>query len=147
MIAKDAAAIDEILAKTGVIALVGASANPQRPSFRVMAFMQDQGYRVIPVNPGLAGQTLHGEMVYATLSEIPDRIDMVDVFRQADQCPAIARDAAAIGAKILWLQLDIISDEAVAIATDAGMDVVMDRCPKIEIERTAAGETSGRASA
>ena len=127
--------IDHILAATRVIALVGASANRARPSNRVMAFMQDRGFRVIPVNPGLAGQTLHGETVHANLLDIPERVEMVDVFRQADQCPDIARDAVSIGAKTLWLQLDIVSDEAAAIADGAGMDVVMDRCPKIEIER------------
>ena len=127
--------IDHILAATRVIALVGASANTARPSNRVMTFMQDRGYRVIPVNPGLAGQTLHGELVYASLPDIPEPVEMVDVFRLADQCPDIARDAVSIGAKTLWLQLDIISDEAAAIADGAGMDVVMDRCPKIEIER------------
>ena len=128
-------AIDDILATTKVIALIGASANPERPSNRVMAFMQDRGYRVIPVNPGLAGQTLHGETVYANLPDIPDQIDMVDVFRQADQCPAIARDAVAMGAQTLWLQLDVVSEEAATIAGAANMNVVMDRCPKIEIER------------
>ena len=127
--------IDHILAATRVIALVGASANTARPSNRVMAFMQDRGFRVIPVNPGLAGRTLHGETVHANLLDIPEQVEMVDVFRQADQCPDIARDAVSIGAKTLWLQLDIVSDEAAAIADGAGMDVVMDRCPKIEIER------------
>ena len=127
--------IDHILAATRVIALVGASANTARPSNRVMAFMQDRGFRVIPVNPGLAGQTRHGETVHANLLDIPEQVEMVDVFRQADQCPDIARDAVSIGAKTLWLQLDIVSDEAAAIADGAGMDVVMDRCPKIEIER------------
>lgn len=131
----DNTAIDNLLAATEVIALVGASANTARPSNRVMAFMQNQGYRVIPVNPGLSGQTLHGELVYAHLSDIPVPVDMVDVFRQADQCPDIARDAVAMGAKTLWLQLDITSEEAAGIAEAAGMDVVMDRCPKIEIER------------
>ena len=128
-------AIDDILATTKVIALIGASANPERPSNRVMAFMQDRGYRVIPVNPGLAGQTLHGETVYANLPDIPDQIEMVDVFRQADQCPAIARDAVAMGAQTLWLQLDVVSEEAATIAGAANMNVVMDRCPKIELFR------------
>ena len=137
--------IDHILATTKVIALVGASANAARPSNRVMAFMKDRGFRVIPVNPGLAGQTLHGETVYASLLDIPERVEMVDVFRHADQCPDIARDAVSIGARTLWLQLEIISAAAANLADSAGMDVVMDRCPKIEIERD--DEAGGRASA
>ena len=138
MLCADDATIDHILERTKVIAVVGASANPERPSHRVMAFMQTRGYRVIPVNPGLAGQTLHGEAVHASLADIQESVDMVDIFRQPSQCPALARDAVAIGAKTLWLQLDVISSEAAAIAGDAGLNVVMDRCPKIEIERAEA---------
>ena len=123
-----------ILKRISTIALVGASANPARPSNRVMAFMQDAGYRVIPVNPGLAGQHLHGEPVFATVTDIDIPVDMVDVFRPSAACPPIAEQAVAIGARCLWLQEDIVSDEAAAIATDAGLEVVMDLCPKKVIE-------------
>jgi predicted CoA-binding protein len=127
--------IDEVLASSKIIAMVGASAKPDRPSYRVMQFMQERDYRVIPVNPGLAGQELHGEIVQASLTDISEPVDMVDIFRQADQCPAIVDDAIAIGAKSVWMQLAIIHDEAAAKARAAGLKVVMDRCPKIELER------------
>ena len=127
--------IDEVLASSKIIAMVGASAKPDRPSYRVMQFMQERGYRVIPVNPGLAGQELHGEIVQASLTDINEPVDMIDIFRQADQCPAIVDDAIAIGAKSVWMQLAIIHDEAAATARAAGLKVVMDRCPKIELER------------
>jgi len=127
--------IDEVLASSKIIAMVGASAKPDRPSYRVMQFMQERGYRVIPVNPGLAGQELHGEIVQASLTDISEPVDMVDIFRQADQCPGIVDDAIAIGAKSVWMQLAIIHDEAAAKARAAGLKVVMDRCPKIELER------------
>jgi len=132
MIDQQAAA--DILETVSTIALVGASAKPERPSHAVMAFMQDAGYRVIPVNPGLAGQQLLGEPVFATVEDIDIPVDMVDVFRPADACPAIAEQAVAIGASCLWLQEDIVSNEAAAIAADAGLDVVMDLCPKKVIE-------------
>ena len=127
--------IDEVLASSKIIAMVGASAKPDRPSYRVMQFMQERGYRVIPVNPGLAGQELHGEIVQASLTDISEPVDMVDIFRQADQCPGIVDDAIAIGAKSVWMQLAIIHDVAAAKARAAGLKVVMDRCPKIELER------------
>ena len=124
--------IADILAKTKTIAMVGASANWNRPSYFVMKYLQKQGYRVIPINPGIAGQNLLGEEVYANLSDIPHPVDMVDVFRRPDDCPAIAQQAIAIGAKYLWLQIGVVSAEAEAIATEAGLSVVMDKCPKIE---------------
>ena len=130
----DQTAAARILQTISTIALVGASANQERPSHRVMAFMQDAGYRVIPVNPGLAGQQLLGETVFATVTDIDSRVDMVDVFRPSAACPPIAEQAVAIGASCLWLQEDIVSDEAAAIATRAGLDVVIDLCPKKVIE-------------
>ncbi len=127
--------IARVLSASAAIALVGASANPARPSHMVMAALQRHGYRVIPVNPGLAGQTLLGERVYAALRDIPLPIDMVDVFRAVEHVPAITDDAIAIGAKALWLQFDIIDEASAARARAAGLEVVMDRCTKIEAAR------------
>lgn len=127
--------IKNILSSTKTIALVGASANPERPSHEVMHFLQSRGYRVIPVNPGLAGQELLGETVRASLRDIPEPIDMVDIFRASDAVPPIVEDAIAIKAKTVWMQLNVRHDEAAARAQAAGLAVVMDRCPKIETGR------------
>jgi predicted CoA-binding protein len=124
-----------LLENTRTIALVGASPKPSRASHGVMAFLQQSGYRVIPVNPVAAGSTILGETVYATLADIGEPIDMVDVFRRAEDTPPVAEEAVAIGAKSLWLQLGIASDEAAGIATEGGLDVVMDRCTAVEVER------------
>ena len=124
--------IAEILANTATIALIGASANQVRPSYGVMHYLQEQGFRVIPVNPGLAEQELLNEKVYASLLDIPDKIDLVDVFRRAEECPALARQAAAIGAKTLWLQLGVISQQALDIASENQMHYIQDRCLKTE---------------
>ena len=124
-----------ILQRVGTIAMVGASPNWNRPSYFVMKYLQGKGYRVIPVNPGIAGQTLLGETAYASLRDIPEPIDMVDVFRAADQAPAIVEDAIAIGAKVVWMQLGIRNDAAAAAAEAAGIEVIMNRCPKIEFGR------------
>lgn len=127
--------IREVLQSTRTVALVGASHKPERPSYRVMAYLLEQGYHVIPVNPGLAGQQLLGQEVKRTLAEIDEPVDMVDVFRSADAAYEIAGEAIAIGAKSLWLQLGVINEEAAALAQAAGLKVVMDHCPKIEIPR------------
>lgn len=127
--------IREVLQSTRTIALVGASHKPERSSYRVMAYLLEQGYHVIPVNPGLAGQQLLGQEVKRTLADIDEPVDMVDVFRSADAAYEIAGEAIAIGAKSLWLQLGVINEEAVALAQAAGLKVVMDHCPKIEIPR------------
>jgi len=134
-IAYSDAQIRAILERVHTIAMVGASSNWNRPSYFVMKYLQGKGYRVIPVNPGIAGQELLGERVYAALREIPDSIDMVDVFRPAGEAPKIVEDAIAIGAPVVWMQLGIRNDAAAARAAAAGIEVIMNRCPKIEFGR------------
>ena len=126
-----------ILKVNRVIAVVGLSANWWRPSFFVAKYLQDHGYRVIPVNP--AYQEVLGEKCYARLTDVPDKIDMVDCFRKSEEIPALAEDAIAIGAKCLWMQLGVVNQPAAARARDAGLDVVMDRCVKIEHGRLFGG--------
>lgn len=127
--------IRALLEETKTIALVGASANPARDSHEVMAFLQRQGYRVIPVNPGLAGQQLLGETVVARLAEVEGPIDMVDIFRNSEAAGGVVDEAIAAGAKAVWMQLGVINQEAAARAEAAGLKVVMNHCPKIEIPR------------
>src|SRR5215469_16331157 len=126
------AKLRSILERVRTIAMVGASSNWNRPSYFVMKYLQNKGYRVIPVNPSLAGERLLGEKAYASLRDIPEPVDMVDVFRAPREAPAIVDDAIAIGAKVVWMQLGIRNDEAAAKAEKAGIEVVMNRCPKIE---------------
>ena len=127
--------IRRILGETRTIALVGASPRPERDSHEVMAFLQSHGYRVIPVNPAVAGQTILGERVRASLAEIDEPIDMVDVFRNSDAAGAVADEAIAAKARTVWMQLGVINEAGAARAREAGLAVVMDRCPKIEIPR------------
>ncbi|WP_219894628.1 CoA-binding protein [Aquisediminimonas profunda] len=127
--------IRALLEETKTIALVGASANPARDSHEVMAFLQRQGYRVIPVNPGLAGQRLLGETVAARLADIKGQIDMVDIFRNSEAAGDVVDEAIAAGAKAVWMQLGVINHEAAARAEAAGLKVVMNHCPKVEIPK------------
>ena len=129
------AKIRSILERVKTIAMAGASLNWNRPSYFVMKYLQGKGYRVIPVNPGAAGKTLLGEKVYASLRDIPDTVDMVDMFRAAQEAPGVVADAIAIGAKVLWMQLGVRNDDAAATGEAAGIEVVMNRCPKIEFGR------------
>jgi O-acetylhomoserine (thiol)-lyase len=135
------AQIRRVLERVRTIAMVGASSNWNRPSYFVMKYLQGKGYRVIPVNPGIAGQLLLGEKVYAALRDIPEPVDMVDVFRPSAEAPRIVEDAIAIHAPIVWMQLGIRNDEAAALGEAAGLEIIMNRCPKIEFGRLA-GELS-----
>ena len=127
--------IAHLLRNARTIALVGASDSPDRPSFGVMKFLQDQGYRVIPVNPRITGEHVHGEYVWRELSQIGEPIDIVDIFRRSDQVGPIVDQAIEVGAKAVWMQLGVEDSAAAARAEAAGLKVVMNRCPKIEFAR------------
>jgi predicted CoA-binding protein len=131
----ESAEIADLLAGVRTIALVGASDRPNRPSNGVMKFLQGPGYRVIPVNPQITGEHVHGEYVWRDLGQIGEPIDMVDIFRRSSEVGPVVDQAIAIGAKAVWMQLDVIDEAAAARAEAAGLQVVMDRCPKIEILR------------
>ena len=130
-------AIRKILESVKSIAIVGASPKDVRPSFFVARYLLDKGYRVTPVNPGLGGQKILGQTVYGRLREIPEPIDMVDIFRSSDAVPGIVDEALALNPppKVIWMQLGIRNDAAAAAAEAAGLTVVMNRCPKIEYGR------------
>lgn len=127
--------IRQLLQRTANVALVGASHKPHRDSYRVMAFLQQQGYRVIPVNPSRAGREILGEPVRAALADIEEPIDLVDVFRNPEAAGETVDEAIAVGAKAVWLQVGVINETAAERARAAGLQVVMDRCPMIEIPR------------
>ena len=127
--------IAELLAGARTIAMVGASDRPDRASYGVMRFLQGQGYRVIPVNPQITGEHVHGEYVWRELAQIGEPIDIVDIFRRSEFAGEAVDHAIAVGAKAVWMQLGVINEEAAARAEAAGLKVVMDRCPKIEIPR------------
>lgn len=127
--------IRAIFASVKTIAVVGASANPDRPSFHVTEFLIDRGFEVYPVNPGLAGKTIAGRPVFAHLADVPAPVDMVDVFRNSDAAGAVVDEAIAVGAKVVWMQLGVRDDAAAARAEAAGLTVIMNRCPAIEMPR------------
>jgi len=133
----DLETLRRILATNRTIAVVGLSADWYRPSYFAAKYMQEHGYRIIPVNPKY--EEILGERCHASLLDIPDKVDMVDVFRRTDDVPPIARQAVEIGAKTLWQQLGVVSDEADRVAREAGLDSVMDRCVKIEHARLFGG--------
>lgn len=133
--------IRKILAENRTIAMVGASPNPSRPSYFVMKYLKQKGFRVIPVNPGQEGKTIVGERVYASLAAIEETVDIVDIFRNSEAALPITREAIAIGARVVWMQLGVRNDEAARLAEDAELQVVMNRCPKIEYGRLS-GELS-----
>ncbi|WP_068785059.1 CoA-binding protein [Paenibacillus phocaensis] len=123
--------IKEILLSAGNIAVVGLSDKTDRTSYMVAQALQQNGYRIIPVNPMVSGEIL-GEKVYPSLSDIPEPVDIVNVFRRSEQTPPVAEEAVKIGARVLWLQLGIVSEEAYEIASKGGLTVIMDRCIKVE---------------
>src|SRR5215469_6029902 len=137
--------IKSILRSTKTIAMVGASGNDMRPSYFAMKYLLDKGFVIHPVNPGLAGKEVLGRTVYASLKDVPAPVDMVDIFRASDAAAGIVREALAekdrLQLKTIWMQLGVISEEAAAMAGEAGLNVVMDRCPKIEYGRLS-GEIS-----
>jgi predicted CoA-binding protein len=129
------AEIKALLEETRTIAMVGASDRPDRPSYGVMRTLQAHGYRVIPVNPQITGEHVHGEFVFRELAQLGDPIDMVDIFRRSDAAGEVVDQAIAIGAKAVWMQQGVVDQRAAARAEAAGLKVVMDRCPAIDIPR------------
>jgi predicted CoA-binding protein len=127
--------IAQLLSETRTIALIGASDRPDRPSYNVMRTLQDWGYRVLPVNPQITGEHVHGEYVWRELAQIGEPIDMVDIFRRPAAAGEAVDEAIAAGAKSVWLQIGVVNHEAAARAEAAGLKVVMDRCPAIDLPR------------
>jgi predicted CoA-binding protein len=126
-------AIRAVLATRQTVAVVGCSPNPERDSHRIAKLLQSRGHRVIPVNPG--ARSILGEPCYASLRDVPERVDMVDIFRRSEEVGPIVDEAIEIGARIVWMQLGVIDERAATAAQDAGLMVVMDRCPAIEYRR------------
>ena len=131
--------VAQVLQNTQTIAMVGASANPDRPSHDVMRYLLDAGYTVIPVSPNCIDQEIHGQKVYCSLADIPGQIDLVDVFRRVDAIPSVVDQILPLVAdksiRVLWLQLGLVDEESALRASEAGLAVVMDRCMKIEHQR------------
>lgn len=136
---EDVETLRRILRENRIIAMVGLSADWYRPSYFAAKYLREHGYRVIPVNPRYAGKQVLGETCYASLREIPDRVDVVDVFRRTADVTPIADEAIALGAKVLWQQIGVTNEAAAAKARAAGLDAVMDRCMKIEHGRLFGG--------
>ena len=128
-------AIAQLLLQVKRIALIGASAKPERPSYRVMQFLLDEGYEVLPINPGLAGQKLLGQTVYASLADLPTSVDVADIFRDAASLPEVMQEVVDAGIPAIWTQLGVVHSEAERTGLDAGLQMVIDRCPAIEIPR------------
>lgn len=135
--------IKALLEETRTIALVGASDRPGRPSYNVMRALQAHGYRVIPVNPQITGEHVHGEYVFRDLSQIGEPIDMVDIFRRSEAAGEAVDEAIAAGAKSVWMQQGVIDQQAAARAEAAGLKVVMDRCPAVDIPRLGVAPVQG----
>ena len=137
--------IRNILRSTKTIAMVGASGNDMRPSYFAMKYLLDKGFLIRPVNPSLAGKQILGQTVYASLHDVPAPIDMVDIFRASDAALGVVEEALSererLGLKTIWMQLGVINEDAAALAREAGLTVIMDRCPKIEYGRMS-GEIS-----
>ena len=131
--------IKSILRSTKTIAMVGASGNDMRPSYFAMMYLLAKGYVIHPINPGMSGKQIQGQTVYRTLKDVPAPVDMVDIFRASDAAPGIVREALGekdrLGIKTIWMQLGVVNEEAATMAREAGLTVVMDRCPKIEYGR------------
>lgn len=134
--------IARLLSSTRTIAMIGASDRPDRPSYAVMKYLQSRGYRVFPVNPQITGEHVHGEYVWRELSQIGEKIDLVDIFRRPQAAGEAVDEAIAAGAKAVWLQVGVINEEAAARAEAAGLAVVMDRCPMIDIPRLGLGKVA-----
>ena len=132
---RDDEEIAELLTNARTIAMVGASDKPDRASNGVMKFLQSRGYRVFPVNPTITGERIHGEFVWRELGQIGEPIDVVDIFRNSEDAGEVVDEAIAVGAKAVWMQLGVVNNEAAERAEAAGLKVVMNRCPKIEIAR------------
>jgi predicted CoA-binding protein len=128
-----------ILKRVKTFAVVGASPKPERPSYGVMQFLLEEGYGVKPVNPGIEGKTILDQSVFATLADVPSPVDVIDIFRSSDAVPGIVREVIAekdrLGVSVVWMQLGVVNEDAAAEARAAGLTVVMDRCPHIEIPR------------
>ena len=135
--------IRALLEGARTIAMVGASDRPDRPSYGVMATLQKHGYRVIPVNPAITGEHVHGEFVFRELAQLGDPIDIVDIFRRSEAAGEVVDQAIAAGAKAVWMQLGVVNEVAAARAEAAGLKVVMDRCPAIELRRLNIAPVSG----
>ncbi|GGF58979.1 CoA-binding protein [Mameliella alba] len=129
--------LKEILTRTKVVAVVGVSMNPVRPSYYVARYLSLKGFKVIPVNPGHAGKRLFGQEVRASLADCPDTVDMVDIFRRPEHVPPIVEEALEVlpNLRTVWMQIGVVNEEAAQMAEARGVDVVMDRCPKIEYQR------------